>query len=378
MRKIEIVEIENSYLNFFTPAVLVAVGYFLFNLIAWPFFFYQLEILLPNLQTDSSLLLLKYILPNISYTILLAIIFFVIIPRLKVKYTEYKKANVHGIAIVLVFFCIVTTFQAILFGLIEFFDLEVDKELFYGAPWFVGNWTELENPVLMSLFLIFKLVMNPLFLELIYRRLMIPLLEDRGLSPFHAVILASLGDSFISIPHYLLRPNPDFVRDSFAFLLSFVFGIFAGLIYIWTRNILFPFILGALFSLHNEVIAEIGVVMNDATLLVADDLIIGISFIITFGIIFYLVVDLMRNQFSLEWFKTLKKPSAPYIKKGVVGFFIISLGLLLIQAIVAKIGRELTGGLPDYFYYIMIFYVIAFSVPFWLSIQTEFAQSGYE
>lgn len=118
--------------------------------------------------------------------------------------------------------------------------------------------------------------------------------------------------------------------------------------------------------------------MYDATLLDVDDLIITISVIITLGIIFYLVLDLIRSQFSLVGFKILKKPSAPFIKKGVVGFLIISLGLLMIQALVVTIGRELTGGLPDYFYYIMIFYVIAFSVPFWLSIQTEFAQSGYE
>ena len=369
-------EIENSYLNFFTPAVMVAVGYFLFNLIAWPFFFYQWENLIPNAQADDAFLLLQYILPNVAYTIILAIIFFVIIPRLKTKYAEYKKASVDGFAIVLVFFCIFTTFQAILIGFIEFLDLEIES--FYGAPYFVGSWMELENPVLMSLFLLFRLIMNPLFLELIYRRLMIPLLEDRGLSPFHAVILASLGDSFIAIPHYLLRPNIDLVRDSFTFILSFVFGMLAGLIYIRTRNILFPFIFSAISSLHNEVIAELGVNLNDAILLDMDDLIITISVIVTLGILFYLVLDLIRNQFSLEGFKILTKPSAPYIKKGVAGFFIISLGLLLIQTLVVKIGREITGGLPDYFYYIMIFYVIAFSVPFWLSIQTEFAQSGYE
>lgn len=36
MRKLIIVEIENSYLNFFTPAVCIAAGLFLYSLISWP------------------------------------------------------------------------------------------------------------------------------------------------------------------------------------------------------------------------------------------------------------------------------------------------------------------------------------------------------
>lgn len=66
--------------------------------------------------------------------------------------------------------------------------------------------------------------------------------------------------------------------------------------------------------------------------------------------------------------------------RGVSGFFIISLGLLTIQTIVAKIGRILfvpvqEDVFPEYFIYISIFYAIAFTIPFFLTISTEWASS---
>jgi hypothetical protein len=41
MRKLEIVEIENSFLNFFTPAMIIATGFFLYNLFVYPLLILQ-------------------------------------------------------------------------------------------------------------------------------------------------------------------------------------------------------------------------------------------------------------------------------------------------------------------------------------------------
>ncbi len=69
--------------------------------------------------------------------------------------------------------------------------------------------------------------------------------------------------------------------------------------------------------------------------------------------------------------------------KGVIGYFVISIGLLTIQGIVAKTGRIIfntaelgypEGIFPEYFIYIMIFYAIAFTIPFFLTISTEWAK----
>jgi hypothetical protein len=71
----------------------------------------------------------------------------------------------------------------------------------------------------------------------------------------------------------------------------------------------------------------------------------------------------------------LKKPSVPYIQRGILGFFLISIGLLALQIIFVRIGREVTSNIfPEYFLFITPFYLVIFSLPFFLTISTEYAQ----
>jgi hypothetical protein len=89
----------------------------------------------------------------------------------------------------------------------------------------------------------------------------------------------------------------------------------------------------------------------------------------------------MNQQIKPAWLKIIRKRSVPNIKRGIAGFFFISLGLLLVQTFVIVIGREVTNfyhnfpqNLPQYFIYVTIFYLIAFTVPFWLTVSTEYAK----
>ena len=123
---------------------------------------------------------------------------------------------------------------------------------------------EIDQPLILVLYLLLALIGSVLFSELIFRRTMIPLLEDRGVSPFLAVILSSLGSCFISLPSYILYPN--ITNLVFDLSLITIYGIYAGITYILTRNIIFPFLLGFFYSFH-EVLSILGTFYDNDILL---------------------------------------------------------------------------------------------------------------
>ena len=95
MRKLEIVEIENSYLNFFTPAVIIATGYFLYNLFVYPLVIIQ-WLSYENKINISMIDFYTLIIPNITCLLGVLFIYLIIIPRLKVVDAEYRPARQSG------------------------------------------------------------------------------------------------------------------------------------------------------------------------------------------------------------------------------------------------------------------------------------------
>ncbi len=368
MRKIEIVEIENSFLNFFTPAVLVAISYFFLNLIGWPSLFIKELILQLNLEIELNLITL--IISNVFLAITCFGLYYLLIylPRLKVHDVEFQEINKFSFFTVLVFFCIAILSQMVITEIFYFFYRH-----HYISQYLIIPINDMKkNPINFILSIIFEIFLSSLYIEIVYRRVLIPTLEDRGLSPFHAVIFAALGDSFIKLPSNALNPNHPV--DIYNFFLTIIIGICAGLIYILTRNILFPILFSIFFTSHQF----IGIFI-DEKLLQLYDLIDILLYLISVGILIYYSYRILIMKQYPKLIKTIRKPSSPNITKGIVGFFVISLGLLTIQTIVAKIGRVLfntaqEGVFPEYFIYISIFYAIAFIIPFFLTISTEWAK----
>jgi len=371
MRKFEIVEIENSFLNFFTPAVLVAISYFFFNLIGWPSIY-----ILHLLENNSSIItidlnLVKLLIYNGFFALICFSLYYLLIyhPRLKVSDAEFKGVSKYSLYIAVIFFflmimseTVITTIYEVLFGNLEtYFSSFIQPEVL------------LDNPFYMLLFLIYDIILVTLFGEFVYRRALIPMLEDRGLSPFYAVILAALGSSFIDLPGYALNPNHPVNIHSFC--LSVFIGLCAGLIYISTRNILFSIVSVSCYQFFST----FGFIATEELLIIYESLNI-LFLIVSFGIIIFFIYEILHPSRSPKWIRIIKQLSSPLVMRGVSGFFIISLGLLVLQTLIAKIGRILfvsvTGDVfPEYFIYISIFYAIAFTIPFFLTISTEWASS---
>lgn len=364
MRKLEIIEIENSYLNFFTPAVIVAVGYFLWNLIIWPLTIFH-HYNFGGINIDSDIF--NAILAILSGLLVGLIVYFVFIPRLNVLDVDYKKPDKIGFIIVLFVFGFVIFYRFLMTVLFEFFGTEI----YFTMPWFVWNNDLLLDSQFMVLFLIYQLIINPLFTELVYRRTVIPLLEDRGLSPFSAVIISSFGHCLFSLPYYIYNPN--YLANLYWFMSTFIFGFATGIIYILTRNVLFPILYATLYYVY-RLTDGLGEAFNNDFLLITRDLIHFSVILVGLAITGYIIWNLV-NKFDPEWIKLIKCPSVPHVKRGIIGFLVISFILVGSQILVTTIIDNLTklADLGNIFSH-AIFYLIAFSIPFWLTITSEYAQ----
>ncbi|MFX1513261.1 MAG: type II CAAX prenyl endopeptidase Rce1 family protein [Promethearchaeota archaeon] len=366
MRKLLIVEIENSYLNFFTPAAIVAIGHFLPNLTGWTLG--VIEWLIDHYNVEVDILLTNAIIMNLSLLLACLVILLIFIPRLRVQDVDYKAVSVNGLFIVIPLFCFATVFRLLLIDLLKVFD----KKIEYESPWFFICFKELDEPFLLLLFFLHASVTSNLFAELLFRRTIIPLMEDRGLSPFHAVILSSVGFSFLNLPNLLLHPN----NPTHLFLLiSYVFfGVCAGTIYILTRNILFPFIFHAFYFLHFYT-NGLGIALDNEVFSEIYDLLNILAAVASLLIAIFLIWGVFYKKTSRDWINIIKKHSVPNIQRGIIGFFIFSIGLLCLQTLIERIGDLFIDKIyPEYFVFIIGVYFLAFSIPFWLTITTEYAQ----
>jgi membrane protease YdiL (CAAX protease family) len=364
MKKVTIAEIENSFLNFFTPALIVALGFFLLNLIGFPLSFFNWFILEMDLLADLNLL-------NVSFAIFSNFVVFlftylVFIPRLKLEDSTYEKPNFGKLIVVPIIFSI-----AIFFRILLTFSFETSGvKIYYVTPWFLTSYSLLFDPNFLYLFLVYELVTIPLFTEIVYRRMVIPLLEDRGLSPIFAVILSSLGFCFLELPYFISTTN--YLGTLFWFISTFIYGFATGMVYILTRNVLFSILYASLYHVY-RMIDFLGVIQKNELLLLIRDLIHLAVLLGGLLLLLYITLIIFRKESTAKWIKIIKIKSVPNIKRGIIGFFVISLILLGIQILADTLIAHLTQ-YPLSFVFYSIFYLIAFSIPFWLSITTEYVQ----
>ncbi|MFX1283170.1 MAG: CPBP family intramembrane glutamic endopeptidase [Promethearchaeota archaeon] len=366
MRKFNIVEIENSYLNFFTPAMIIAAGIFLLYLFNWPLSFLQWMIYESN--ANINLDIMSAIIANITGIAICFITYFIFIPRLKVQDAKYNKINSISIITVFIVFLIIIFFRLIMTNLFESLDITI----YLVPPWFMDSYNLLFNPMIWILFLSYQFFILPIYTELLYRRTIIPLLEDRGLSPFLAVILSSLGFCLLFLPQYFQPTN--YLGTLYWFISTFLFGLGTGLIYILTRNILLSILYTIIYYVF-RLSGEIGTFFQDNFLLMIHSLLSIIILISGFILVIYVVWNLYQTKSTVTWVHIIRTPSAPKITRGLIGYFAISLVLVSIHFIISNfILKFLSSDMLLMFAANSFFYLIAFSIPFWLTITSEYAQ----
>ncbi|MFX1516363.1 MAG: CPBP family intramembrane glutamic endopeptidase [Promethearchaeota archaeon] len=367
MRKFNIVEIENSYMNFFTPAVLIAAGIFLQYLFSWPLSFFNIIFAETDGPIDSYVM--RAIIGNVTGIAICCVVYFIFIPRLKVQDAEYKDLNPKSLITVCSVFLIVICVRII----VKFFFEVTGSTIPLRRPWFIVSYNLLSDPIIFILFLTYQFIFLPIYIELLYRRTIIPLLEDRGLSPLFSVILSSLGFCLLFLPDYLQITN--YPGTVFWFISTFLFGLATGLIYILTRNVLLSIFYSIGYYTYRYS-GEIGSSLQDEFLLMTNFL---LSIMIFLGGLILLIsiiwILLFQEESSPAWVNVLKTPSVPKITRGIIGYLLISVVLVIVQLLVSNLITTLfSSNLLLLFGVYTLFYLIAVSIPFWLSITSEYAQ----
>jgi hypothetical protein len=217
---------------------------------------------------------------------------------------------------------------------------------------------------------------------LMFRRTAIPLMEDRGLSPFIAVLLSSFGFCLLDLPFYidLLLSESSILIVVYWTISTFLYGFGTGIIYIFSRNIKLSILYASFYHFYRIV-----QILNKYF---KKDWEFSFRFLLEFYIVIAGVISLIiiiwtltKSEKASEWISILKKPSVPNITRGIIGFFIFSFLFALIHYLISTFienvvydPRLMIPKYPDIFILYTIFYLIIFSIPFFLTITSEYTQ----
>ncbi|TXT57947.1 MAG: membrane protein of unknown function [Candidatus Thorarchaeota archaeon] len=132
----------------------------------------------------------------------------------------------------------------------------------------------LANPWNIVVFFAVGCLGAPLYEELLYRRTAIPLMEKRGMNEGEAILGSTTLFALAHVPLDLMNGNvPGAIQH---FIGVFVIGLFIGIVYVMTRNVVYPIIIHAIVN-GLSFIAYIGTV--DASL-ISFALFVGVLYLI--------------------------------------------------------------------------------------------------
>ncbi|MHA2251823.1 MAG: CPBP family glutamic-type intramembrane protease [Candidatus Kariarchaeaceae archaeon] len=328
------------WLNFSTPAIIAAFYLSLQFVIEFPVAF-----LLYVIQLTNDIVISRLFVLVISQIICTAIFIFIIIPFLKIRDVEFNSISYTSFSMFITVFCLFWAIMIpITLGLsVISNNLDIEADIFKNALQLSKDHSG--NLFSIILWLIAGTLGVAIFLEYLYRRTLIPLLEKRGMSPFSAVMTSSLAFALVNIP-FNLGFQFTFLRESILlniylsrynllnslfyslnlFFTTFLLGLACGIVYILTRNILFsimihcfgllPFYLMVLFN-------------NNILLISLLRLLIIVMNISGLFITLYTLYSFLSTSSRANWITILQKKSLVDINRGLVGFFIIFLGIII-------------------------------------------------
>ncbi|UCG01120.1 MAG: CPBP family intramembrane metalloprotease [Candidatus Heimdallarchaeota archaeon] len=154
------------------------------------------------------------------------IIFLWGIPWLKVKNVRQFPVNKYIFISSLFLICLtwaVLILKTVIIAIIDFFQLETPRT---GLEALLIP-KEILSPITIIIFLVPLVIGAPLFEEMVYRRILIPLLEERGMSTAGAVLASSIFFTLLHLPPNLLNRNMtgSFLHISSVIILALVLGI---------------------------------------------------------------------------------------------------------------------------------------------------------
>ena len=335
MDAVLILEKEEHLLNFFTPIVLVFMCLLLASLLAQPIEYLLLnQSFIPTSEGDPVLTLIILSLRNF---ISVVIIWKWIIPFCKssnvVHLPTDSRKILKAIIIATLAYSLITISSIIIFGLFNLFKLD-EPETSYGQLVFTEHHI---IPINIIVLFVAVSIAAPFFEEIVFRRILIPLLEERGMSPFTAVITSSLAFTLTHVPNDLIHGNlTNAVRHSLA---VFILGIIFGISYVYTRKLIYPILIHGIVNGISFLpsIAK----LNDTIFVLWR---ITLILVLIIGLISWVYV--IRKFFkdpNAKFVRVIKKRSFINIFPGLWGLLITFLGLILGEFILENLLNNLVN-----------------------------------
>jgi membrane protease YdiL (CAAX protease family) len=327
-------ERNGKFLNFFTGSMVVGLGVLLLTILSTiiSFIIISTGFYLPFDYVITNLLILF-----ISQIIGALIVYFVLIPLFKAKNTEFHRVtSLNSMRTILIICGTITLVASINFGLIFIFRLFglIPQSGYFNI---ILNTSHLANPLNILIYYLPLTVGAAVYEELIYRRLLIPILEQRGMSSSPAILSSSLLFALAHLPDDLMSANPTgtIIHISAVFFI----GISLGLIYVLTRNILYSIIIHGIINFISFSEPLVILVSNEI-LTLTFYIIYWAIFIVGLGVLTLGLFRFFRKK-DLEWVNLIREKSPKPILNGFFGFLIIStIGLfipLIIQELVHQV-----------------------------------------
>lgn len=361
-------EKNGKFLNFFKPLMVIGVGGMLLNFLS---ILISLIILLLGPSFSLDIIITNLIILLLAQIIGIFIVYFVIIPLFKAKSVEYHKLNFFNFLRTLLLICgtftVIVSINLILYYLISVFHIVPQS----GYSNILLNSGHLANPLNILIYYLPLTVGAPIYEELVYRRLLIPLLEKRGMQPFTAILSSSVLFAIAHLPSDLVNGN--LAGGILHIIVVFFIGISLGLIYVVTRNVIFPIIIHGVLnfiSFSSPIIILLG---NNGLALIYN-FIYWTIFIAGFGVLFYGLWQFFRKK-EVEWVVFVRKKSSNKVLLGLIGFIIMGIVIVFIPLMLdfASISSGLVAyNVLLYFIIITISYAIFLIVFSWLGTRTRY------
>ena len=365
-------EKNGKFLNFFTASMVVGVGGLLlgFLSILISFIIVLTEFYLLFDYTVISLLILF-----LSQFIGIFIVYYVFIPLFKAKNSEFRSItifnSVRTILLICGIFTIIVSINFILFYIFRVFNLNPQS----GYTNILLSPEHLTNPLNILIYYLPLIIGAPVYEELVYRRLLIPLLEKRGMSPLAAILSSSLLFALVHLPGDLISGNLSgtIMHISAVFLI----GVSLGLIYILTRNVFYSIIIHGILnfiSFSGPIVTVIAI----STLTLTYDIIYWSIYIVGFGVLFYGLWQFFRKR-DAEWVVLVREKNTMSILYGFSGFIVIATvsGFipLLIQFTVVNLELAVYN-VSLYFIVLIISYGVAVILFSWLGTRSRYESNN--
>ncbi|MFX1390087.1 MAG: lysostaphin resistance A-like protein [Promethearchaeota archaeon] len=186
--------------------------------------------------------------------------------------------------------------------------------------------------------------------ELLFRRTLIPSLEQRGMSTSFAILSSSLLFALAHLPNDLLSANiPGIIMHISA---VFLIGISTGLIYTLTRNIVYSIIIHGVLNFISFSGPLVALISN-SPLTLTYNILYWTIYALGIGVIIFSLVQFFKKR-EVEWVILLKEKNHYPIFYGFIGFLVIGTISLFIPLVMQSIVVKLEIAVYNVLWYFII------------------------